>query len=369
MHRQYLANLNGLRAISVFMVMIGHAITLQGEVGGYPVVDLPWLPPSKFGVVMFFCISGVLITHLLERERAEAGSINVWRFYLRRALRIWPLYFLIAIPALALNEHFAGTSLHTDLTQNDYLLIFSGLTGFGDRPLFMGQSWSISIEETFYIAFPLMLAFFSRRALIVVLLLVCFSAELLDLSCGHCALAQRFSGPAVFYGCIAIGCLAYLVRSPRVDKMLFSPWTQIAAFGAIAYMNWAGFAGRGFHGYRWHALAYSVIIINCAFNEKTLLRLESRLTKFLGEISYGLYMYHVMVACFVIACVRTAFPGDRIPYQNAIVIVLTILLSIAVSKLSLDWVERPIRALASSVRKSSPSRSRYFRSTSQREAQ
>src|SRR4051794_14576451 len=99
MQTGYLPNLNGLRAISVFVVMLSHATSLEYHFGGYQNGEWLWINGS-FGVTVFFCISGILISHLLDRERRSTGDIDIKQFYIRRAARIWPLYFLVLIPAI-----------------------------------------------------------------------------------------------------------------------------------------------------------------------------------------------------------------------------------------------------------------------------
>src|SRR5690242_12484976 len=124
--------------------MLGHATSLQYHFGGY--VNHEWLWISgKFGVVVFFCISGFLITYLIDREVSATGAIDVKRFYAKRIARIWPLYFLVVIPALVLNQLLKGASFYQPMTAADYVLIFLVLPGYADRPLFVGQTWSIAI--------------------------------------------------------------------------------------------------------------------------------------------------------------------------------------------------------------------------------
>ena len=162
---RYLPNLDGLRAISVLIVILGHATSLQLYFGGYQFKDWLWVP-GKFGVVMFFCISGILISHLLDQERERDRDINIKQFYIRRAARIWPLYFMVVIPGLAINFALAGTRLHTEMGPLDYVFMAVILPGFADRPMFVGPTWSIGIEESFYAVYPLMVRYMTRRILV-----------------------------------------------------------------------------------------------------------------------------------------------------------------------------------------------------------
>ncbi len=125
---------------------------------------------GPFGVPVFFLLSAFLITELLLRERDATGRIHVGAFYIRRILRIWPLYFA-AFFGLALLNHFVpgvGTSeplaclAFTFFAGNWYILHHGWIAGSVD-PL-----WSISVEEQFYIAIPLLAARAGRRAVAMV---------------------------------------------------------------------------------------------------------------------------------------------------------------------------------------------------------
>jgi peptidoglycan/LPS O-acetylase OafA/YrhL len=134
----------------------------------------PWLfrigNIGPFGVPIFFLLSAFLITELLLRERERTGKIHIKAFYMRRILRIWPLYFLVFF-GLALLNHFVpgvGTQdplawlAFTFFAGNWYILHHGWIAGAVD-PL-----WSISVEEQFYIVIPVIAAVAGRRAVAVV---------------------------------------------------------------------------------------------------------------------------------------------------------------------------------------------------------
>ncbi len=134
----------------------------------------PWLfrigNIGPFGVPVFFLLSAFLITELLLRERERTGKIHIKAFYVRRILRIWPLYF-VAFFGLALLNHFVpgvGTGdpfawlAFTFFAGNWYILHHGWIAGAVD-PL-----WSISVEEQFYIVIPVLAAFAGRRAVAIV---------------------------------------------------------------------------------------------------------------------------------------------------------------------------------------------------------
>ncbi|MGZ3885588.1 MAG: acyltransferase family protein, partial [Bacteroidia bacterium] len=133
------------------------------------------------GVVFFFVLSGFLITYLLLKEKSQTGTISVRKFYLRRLLRIWPLYYFIVflgflvLPHVGLMEiPFAKMNLEKNYGLNFalYMLMLPNLAFamFGAVP-HIGQAWSIGVEEQFYIIWPLIVKFSNHilRALFIVI--------------------------------------------------------------------------------------------------------------------------------------------------------------------------------------------------------
>jgi len=293
-----------------------------------------------------------LISYLLDEERKRTGDINTKQFYLRRMARIWPLYFLVVIPAIPLNLYFAPATFHTNMVWMDYALLAIILPGFANMPQFVGPTWSIGIEESFYAMYPLMARYLSKRNLAVLLLAVVFSTEIFSFigryTCPELCSVRVWWAPE-WYGCIAIGCLTYMIYSAKneqITKFLFSPGLQCAAFSALAVALSAGVFAERFFSYRLQSVALSIIAINAAFNPASILQIENRLTKYIGEISYGMYMFHVYCICLVLLLCWIFFKGETFPFQNLIVSTLSLSLTIVVSKLSYDYFESPIRKWA-----------------------
>jgi len=146
-----LTALDGLRTVAVLLVFAHH-------------VDQHALPGGFIGVDVFFVISGYLITSLLLRERETTGDISLSRFYLRRALRLYPalLVVIVVVTPIAAIDHIgwpvpdglAAVFYVTDLWSN----VFSHLT-------LLLHTWSLSVEEQFYLVWPIALLFMLRRNL------------------------------------------------------------------------------------------------------------------------------------------------------------------------------------------------------------
>src|ERR1700688_4637247 len=144
----HIPSLDGIRALAALMVFVAHA-------------GLGDLVPGGFGVTIFFFLSGYLITTLLRIEHSEQGSISLGKFYLRRAYRILPpMYITLGIAAAiaawqgTMGNVTAGAVIAQLLQMTNYYTI-----GFGERHLvpYTGVMWSLSVEEHYYLLYPLAL--------------------------------------------------------------------------------------------------------------------------------------------------------------------------------------------------------------------
>ena len=146
----YFGALDGLRALSVIAVVWHHARPLDWQ--------SPLAQRGFLGVDVFFVISGFLITHLLIREEARAGQVQLTKFWVRRALRLWPLWFTIlaALSGLfltVLSDAPMTAPFWRDLPYN--ATYTSNLIVPGT---FLALSWSLALEEQFYAVWPLVWA-------------------------------------------------------------------------------------------------------------------------------------------------------------------------------------------------------------------
>jgi peptidoglycan/LPS O-acetylase OafA/YrhL len=151
-----LPSLDGLRAVSVCFVILGHWAV------GHTTLALETLfgHLANFGVFVFFVISGYLITTLLWREAEKRGGVNLRRFYLRRTLRIFPpFYAYLAIVALAALGGIL--SIPSETRWWPALTYLSNF--FSTNNLLTRHSWSLSLEEQYYLSWPIVLATYIRR--------------------------------------------------------------------------------------------------------------------------------------------------------------------------------------------------------------
>jgi peptidoglycan/LPS O-acetylase OafA/YrhL len=149
----YLPSLDGWRGLSILLVLGAHA---KNTVNFPPewVVPFGWLFDGNLGVRCFFIISGFLITTLMLRESASRGSLDLKSFYLRRAVRILPVY-LAFLAAVALLEYF--TAFDQSASQWGHLLTFTTDFSLSGNWL-TGHTWSLACEEQFYLIWPVVFA-------------------------------------------------------------------------------------------------------------------------------------------------------------------------------------------------------------------
>jgi len=139
-------SLDGIRAISVFIVLIGHA---NSEFKNSIITST--LAGGTLGVYIFFVISGFLITSLLIKEKLKTGTISIKDFYIRRALRILPVAYLYLLVLFFLHI-FCG--LQVSYLEYIGCAFFLVNLGYFHTGVYTGHYWSLSVEEQFYVVFP-----------------------------------------------------------------------------------------------------------------------------------------------------------------------------------------------------------------------
>jgi peptidoglycan/LPS O-acetylase OafA/YrhL len=220
------ASLNGWRAISILLVLENHAAVVPGFPPDHSYFFTTWLD-GNLGVRFFFTISGFLITWLMLAEEAEYKKVSLKNFYIRRSLRIWPVYFTYL--AIFLLLQVSGRNCQSADAWRGLLTFtrnFHDENAGLDGDWATAHFWSLSIEEQFYLFWPFILCFTGRREAIGFLLAaILFSigfrtVELLglyDRVHSH-FLFQEYS-TFNYLDCLAWGCLAAFALAARSAKL------------------------------------------------------------------------------------------------------------------------------------------------------
>jgi peptidoglycan/LPS O-acetylase OafA/YrhL len=322
----YFKNLNSVRFIAAAMVIVHHieqAKELKGLPGYYD--NSAILLAGKLGVIIFFALSGFLITSLLLKEQQQEGRIQLLPFYIRRALRIWPLYFLIVILAVLVWPFVPGMQIpgwadpYKHLLLNVFLLVFflPNLQQFGIGPIsFNGQNWSIGTEEQFYLFWPLIIGLgtrFKLERLIVGLLAIFLATKL-----------AYYIVPGQHGGGVLWKVRDYLTNYSQFDCMMWG--ALFAVFHAngkgrawltnryVQLLGYALFIGLALRGERFQGMAegalywdfYAILAGLLLYNlvqPTSIVNLEFRWLSRLGGWSYAMYMFHMIVIWLLIKVV------------------------------------------------------------------
>jgi peptidoglycan/LPS O-acetylase OafA/YrhL len=341
--RKHVPELDGLRAWSILLVIGAHMPDHT---------RWAWLA-GRFGVTIFFVISGYLITTLALREEARRGSLCLPAFYVRRGFRIFPLYYLV----LALYcFYICVLGIHAETKPMfwgafPYLCFyfqevpfFFGLNGkFAGIPFF--QSWSLGVEEKFYLIWPL-LAFFLWRRTRATRLWGCV-ALLVVLAVTPIVGLGQFANFLYPHYLILVGCLiAILLNDPRWFRRLrfigTTPWVYVAAGVFLA----VHFSKPYLPQFYWHfggpvyALTIGALLISLLLGNSLVARsLRLPALTFIGRVSYGVYLIHLL--CLAVASRMLPDTSGRMDLQ-VVLYLATCALSIAGAYVLALLVERPL---------------------------
>lgn len=186
-NKKYFENLDPIRFYAAFIVYLSHSLTELINNNNFLIIFFNRLfCNGNLGVSIFFTLSGFLITYLLLKERDSYGKIFLKKFYMSRTLRIWPLYYLILIFSFLIYPIFKSVVGGVFYTDSNILLHLTFLSNFDlinlnnninlVSTLMQNISWSVSIEEQFYLLWPLLFIFLKKsKILFGIILILIFS--------------------------------------------------------------------------------------------------------------------------------------------------------------------------------------------------
>lgn len=323
-NRVYFPNLNGVRFLAALVVIIHHVEMGKSWFGQPNIYSNSFVGGvfGQLGIILFFVLSGFLITYLLLEEHKRNGVIAIKDFYIRRVLRIWPVYYLIIIASLFILPRFAffdipGFSelLHEGFwVKSAMYLTFLPNLGYVlyEHVPYATQTWSVGVEEQFYLLWPVLMHWALRRKKVLNVLLGTIGVYLAIktgtiisyiYNPGSIAAEKAWLFTDHFsIDCMAIGGIgAYLLfyNKTGVLQVLFNKYLQSALYVILAVITVKGWV-LPWYNKEWYALIFAVLILNLAVNKKSILSLEFRPLDYLGKISYGLYMYHNLVLIVIL---------------------------------------------------------------------
>lgn len=344
-HRSRFSSLDGLRFFCIFAVLWHHS-PVYGAMADPPAL----LTRGFLGVDFFFVLSGFLITTLLLREEDRDGSFSLRGFYRRRLLRIVPVYFFLVTALSAYYLLVKGAWHYAPLVPFYYLFLANFLPQA--IPL-LYPTWSLSVEEQYYLIWPLLLLLMPRRAVLPVLgglvaLNVLGVMGLLGVDRGPDIGLLHIALPNATYAPILMGsALAVALDGPRGFALLYrllghrlAPiWTLavLLVIVALGPPDLRGLPDLAIH------LAMSACLASLVLRDDHVLRplLTWRPVARVGEVSYGIYLYHLVGLHFGMS-LAARLPGAMAANPWA-VLVIYIAVSIAIAELSYRTLEAYFR--------------------------
>ena len=358
--RGHIAELDGLRALAVLLVLLYH-FGPRGSIGSplWRIESIGWI-----GVDLFFVLSGFLIAGILLDTREERPYYK--NFYLRRTLRVFPLYYVVIFLGLALEIAWHNESVIHNLYETFWYVVYLGNVHVAFKnhaPLaaFLGPFWSLQIEEQFYLIFPFVVKNLRRKALFGVLVcVVVLSGPLrwgLYLLSPHRELLQYTTLPCRMDG-LGLGALLALgvrISQWRIRPVALTLGATALLSGLFIYLSWGGY---DWSAPRIRTFGYSIVALTFAGVVLWVLRfrdgwqtswLRIAPLQYMGKISYGIYLLQALV--FVLVRKISTYFGVNLfvegDWHSTTWTHFFLLVAIIVLSASISWyfLERPISKL------------------------
>ncbi|MEJ7779643.1 MAG: acyltransferase [Daejeonella sp.] len=362
----YFPGLNALRFFAAFLVFASHVELLKSRNGFQSYYyTKTFLELGGSAVTFFFVLSGFLITYLLFIEKDISGKISLRQFYVRRILRIWPLYYTVVlagfflIPYIPYLHNSISAGLYVDFYPKLllFLLIMPNISYvlFPHTP-YISPAWSIGVEEQFYLVWPWLLARTKRPLRLFIMLIAgiyLVKAGLTVLGRIPHVKTQEISQTILSimyfarFECMIMGSIfAYVLHRKKNEilRLLFHKYVQI-----VCYTTIIAFLATGFKipvlNHIIYSILFGIIILNISANPDSIFKLENKALNYLGQISFGLYMYHELAIGISITFLKDLSLNFDYAAPNVILYIFALLVTIGVASLSYYFLEKPFLKL------------------------
>jgi len=361
----YFKNLDVLRFLAVMMVLVAHAyegwcgwfgkkpgvLTVAGNHKDFTFFG-EWVNTAflngGFGVDLFFLISGFLITYLLVVEKSTIGKINIWKFYTRRILRIWPAYFLLLA--------FAPIAVKlSNATQPDYVPNLFFYNNFHAISIKLWQYpfahlWSICVEEHFYLIWPIIVLFVPSKKIKLTILLMIIGSILFRcfLYFSHAEFWSFYLNTFARIDVLLIGALFAVHYKEQGFNLFLSKSMRVAIYSLLIlfYITDSIYTYNSLFDVTlkkyFYVLVSGFAMCNFIFNPNPLFKIPfERFLNYLGKISFSIYLFsNVLIPIIVVKCMYKWGVDNFYLF-----IFLNILFSILVSIIVFELVEKQVLKL------------------------
>ena len=344
--KEFFPNLDGVRGMAALCVVIWHTEIHKVLYGFQQYLNLD---TGYIGVSIFLVLSGFLITYLLLQEREVKKSIDYKSFYLRRVLRIWPLYFLVLFVGYFIYP--ANLSFPTLL----YCIFFMPNIAFVLHmlPYIIDPIWTIGVEEQFYLIQPHLLRVKKPRNLLWLFLGLFALIYLLKVLS---AILPQTPAVLLLKDCLyffrvenlVLGSLAALLYYNEKHqifstgfsiKLLFHKYVQVLAYLMFASYLFLKPAHPALMNKELFSVVVTLLILNLANTETSILSLQNRVMSYMGKISYGFYLLHKFPLFLVLFLAKKYGQGLPALPLNIIIYILILGSSVLLASLSYTYYE------------------------------
>jgi peptidoglycan/LPS O-acetylase OafA/YrhL len=347
---KYIKQLDSIRAIAVFLVIFSHWITINEFVTK---IEL-----GAIGVDMFFVLSGFLITKILFDNRLKADVYNIpisnllKNFYVRRTLRIFPIYYLV-IFLLLIFQKTTGTDIKSvfmyffTYTSNFYF--FKTGTWYG----ILSHLWSLAVEEQFYLIWPWIILFVNRKYFLPVIVLFI----LIGVSSQYIMSGVKMHQVLTFtcFDAFGLGALLSWITTFKPDRLAkFQSGLSIAAIIAFAFFvfgiiqsEWIYIPQRTLVSILTLWLITYIVLYKDTEKLKFKFILNNKILIFFGKISYGIYLFHNIIPATINTPFINKYLNPLLPdllyikFGTPLFIIENAILVIVISWLSYLYIEKP----------------------------
>ncbi|UBM59491.1 acyltransferase [Marinilongibacter aquaticus] len=363
--RYYKPELDVLRLCAFLFVFFVHRMDLApiNSTDYYWTYHLSLI--GNYGVPLFFFLSAYLITELLTREEEIFGKINIKSFYIRRILRIWPLYFtffFLIVLLTSTTRYFGekipfGTQAAFTLFSGNWYISFNEWQSYCINPL-----WSVSVEEQLYILLPLVIFYSGQRGLKIFsffALAVAYGTIIYYASHPTAGFSGQWTNSFVQFQFFAAGILLSVYKKGRAFK--FHQLTRVILF-ALGIACWliASIAceinadaphlatiPQSVAG--WLLILAGVILMFLSLIGISVKYISPSLA-YLGRISYGMYVFHITIYLTVYVTFGNELAAlseklGLIEWKNTVGFVIAFILTVTIAQLSYKYFEKPFLKL------------------------
>ncbi|MEZ5174451.1 MAG: acyltransferase [Bacteroidia bacterium] len=354
----YFSNLDATRFLGFFHVFLAHCFfTSNSSIANSAAFEIATMNirAGFLGLDYFFVLSAFLLTRLALEERKKTGGFHPGLFLVRRGLRLWPLYFFLVLSTYAISAF--RPELFSKLPPIEIFLLFYSNIWISlhgqDFLFFLVFFWSIAAEEQFYLLWAFVLKFLQRHLKLVLFLMVLVSLAFRYLSLDY--EPGLFFNTLSYLGNFAFGGWAALVsfenglliaRFRTISKLMIGSVYLVLLILLVFYFRWFMSPAMVVFEKIVFSSFFVFLILEQTYSENSLIKLGSlKAISYLGRLSLGLYCYHGIVITFYHKMAMDfglAESGIQVFLINPLIILA---LTIVISILSFELVEKRIHAL------------------------